>query len=28
LQINLRAGQLPDPEDNDIRYLKIPLNAV
>jgi len=28
LQVNLRAGQLPDPEDNDIRYLKIPLNAV
>jgi glyoxylase-like metal-dependent hydrolase (beta-lactamase superfamily II) len=28
LQVNLRAGELPDPEDNDIRYLKIPLNAV
>jgi glyoxylase-like metal-dependent hydrolase (beta-lactamase superfamily II) len=28
LQVNLRAGHLPDPEDNDIRYLKIPLNAV
>jgi len=28
LQVNLRAGQLPDPEDNDIRYLKIPLDAV
>ncbi len=28
LQINLRAGQLPDPEDNDIRYLKLPINAV
>ena len=28
LQINLRAGHLPEPEDNDIRYLKIPLDAV
>ena len=28
LQVNLRAGHLPDPEDNDIRYLKIPLDAV
>ena len=28
LQVNLRAGQLPDPEDNHIRYLKIPLDAV
>ena len=28
LQVNLRAGQLPAPEDNDIRYLKIPLDAV
>jgi glyoxylase-like metal-dependent hydrolase (beta-lactamase superfamily II) len=28
LQVNLQAGQLPDPEDNDIRYLKIPLDAV
>ena len=28
LQVNLRAGELPDPEDNDIRYLKIPLDAV
>ena len=28
LQVNLRAGNLPDPEDNDIRYLKIPLDAV
>ena len=28
LQVNLRAGQLPEPEDNDIRYLKIPLDAV
>jgi glyoxylase-like metal-dependent hydrolase (beta-lactamase superfamily II) len=28
LQVNLRAGQLPDPEDNAIRYLKIPLDAI
>ncbi len=26
LQMNLRAGQLPEPEDDDHRYLKIPLN--
>ncbi|MCG8371522.1 MAG: MBL fold metallo-hydrolase [Proteobacteria bacterium] len=28
LQVNLRAGRLPEPEDNDIRYLKIPLDAI
>ena len=28
LQVNLRAGELPEPEDNDIRYLKFPLDAV
>ncbi len=28
LQINLRAGGLPEPEDNDVRYLKLPLDAV
>jgi len=28
LQVNLRAGELPEPEDNDIRYLKIPLDAI
>ena len=28
LQVNLRAGELPEPEDNDVRYLKIPLNTV
>lgn len=26
VQINIRAGQLPDPEDNGVRYLKLPLN--
>jgi glyoxylase-like metal-dependent hydrolase (beta-lactamase superfamily II) len=28
LQVNLRAGELPAPEDNNIRYLKIPLDTV
>ena len=28
VQVNVRAGQLPAPEDNDVRYLKIPLDAV
>ncbi|KGI76722.1 MBL fold metallo-hydrolase [Oleiagrimonas soli] len=26
VQVNMRAGQLPPPEDNGVRYLKIPLN--
>lgn len=28
IQVNIRAGRLPAPEDNEIRYLKIPLDAV
>ena len=28
IQVNIRAGKLPAPEDNDIRYLKIPLDTV
>jgi glyoxylase-like metal-dependent hydrolase (beta-lactamase superfamily II) len=28
IQVNLNAGQLPAPEDNGVRYLKIPLNAI
>ena len=28
IQVNVRAGKLPAPEDNDIRYLKIPLDAL
>ena len=28
VQVNMRAGHLPEPEDNGVRYLKIPLNAV
>lgn len=28
IQINIRAGELPPAEDNGVRYLKIPLNAI
>ncbi|MBT8458764.1 MAG: MBL fold metallo-hydrolase [Boseongicola sp.] len=28
LQMNLRAGRLPDPESDDHRYLKIPMNQL
>lgn len=28
VQVNMRAGELPPPEDNGIRYLKIPVNAL
>ncbi|WP_454738078.1 MBL fold metallo-hydrolase [Cupriavidus necator] len=28
VQINMRAGQLPPAEDNGIRYVKVPLNAI
>ena len=28
IQVNMRAGHMPAPEDNGIRYLKIPVNAV
>jgi glyoxylase-like metal-dependent hydrolase (beta-lactamase superfamily II) len=28
VQINMRAGQMPEPEANGTRYIKIPLNAV
>lgn len=28
LQVNIRGGRLPEPEDNGKRYLKIPLNAL
>lgn len=27
IQVNLNAGQLPQPDSNGVRYLKIPLNA-
>lgn len=28
IQVNMRAGQLPEPEDNGWRYLKLPLNQL
>lgn len=28
IQVNIRAGHFPEPEDNGISYLKIPLNAL
>ena len=28
IQVNMRAGRFPEPEDNGIRYLKLPLDAV
>lgn len=28
VQVNMRAGHFPEPEDNGMRYLKIPLNAL
>lgn len=28
VQVNMRAGRLPEPEDNGVSYLKIPLNVI
>lgn len=28
VQVNIRAGELPPSEDNGVRYLKIPINAI
>ena len=28
VQVNMRAGQLPEPEANGTRYIKIPINAL
>mgnify|MGYP003409444626 FL=1 len=28
IQVNMRAGELPPPEENGQRYLKIPLNML
>lgn len=28
VQVNMRAGHMPEAEDNGVRYLKIPINAV
>lgn len=28
LQVNIRGGRLPEPEDNGVRYMKIPINSL
>jgi hypothetical protein len=28
VQVNVRAGQMPPPEENGVSYLKIPLNVI
>lgn len=28
IQVNVRAGRFPEPENNDVRYLKIPVDAL
>jgi hypothetical protein len=28
LQVNIRAGHLPPPEENGVRYLKLPLDLL
>ena len=28
VQVNIRAGKLPSPEDNGVSYLKIPINLL
>lgn len=28
LQVNMRAGQMPEPEDNGVSYLKVPMNGI
>ncbi|MDE0589976.1 MBL fold metallo-hydrolase [Halocynthiibacter sp. C4] len=28
IQVNMRAGQMPEPEDNGTRYLKVPINTL
>ncbi|RUS60649.1 MBL fold metallo-hydrolase [Pseudorhodobacter sp. E13] len=28
LQVNMRAGQMPEPEDNGVTYLKVPVNGI
>lgn len=28
LQVNMRAGQMPEPEDNGVAYLKVPVNGL
>ena len=28
VQVNMRSGHFPEPEDNGVSYLKIPLNTL
>jgi hypothetical protein len=28
IQINIRAGEMPPPEDNGVAYVKVPLNRL
>jgi hypothetical protein len=28
VQVNIRAGRLPEPEDNGVRYLKLPVDRL
>jgi hypothetical protein len=28
IQVNIQAGELPPPEDNGVRYLKLPIDAL
>ncbi len=28
VQVNIRAGEMPEPEDNGVRYLKVPINTL
>ena len=28
VQVNIRGGRLPEPEENGVSYIKIPVNAV
>ena len=28
VQVNMNGGRMPEPEDNGVRYLKVPINAL
>jgi len=28
VQVNMRAGHLPEPDDNGVRYLKLPVDVL
>ena len=28
VQVNMRAGEMPPAEDNGVRYMKVPINAL